>query len=92
MMISSEIETALTSNKVQMYAMNLLPVGLILLMQVMSSQFAQSFSTLIGVVGLSISGALTVAASADVDLHGTAVLDADRSRSIWRYGCGALGH
>ena len=32
MMISSEIETALTSNKVQMYAMNLLPVGLILLM------------------------------------------------------------
>lgn len=92
MMISSEIETALTSNKVQMYAMNLLPVGLILLMRVMSSQFAQSFSTLIGVVGLSISGALTVAASADVDLHGTAVLDADRSRSIWRYGCGALGH
>lgn len=61
-MISSEIETALTSNKMQMNVMNVLPIVIILMMRLMSADFAASFGTIIGVIGLTISAALTIAA------------------------------
>lgn len=61
-MISSEIETTITSNKMQMNVMNVLPIVIILLMRLMSKDFANSFSTIIGVVGLTVSAGLTIAA------------------------------
>lgn len=61
-MISSEIDTAMTSNKMQMNIMNVLPIVIILMMRLMSSEFAESFGSLIGVIGLTISAALTIGA------------------------------
>lgn len=61
-MISSEIDTTLTSNKMQMNVMNVLPIVIVLLMRLMSEDFSNSFSTIIGVVGLTISAGLTFAA------------------------------
>lgn len=61
-MISSEIETAMTSNKMQMNIMNLLPIVIIGMMRLMSQDFASSFATIIGVVGLTVAAALTIAA------------------------------
>ncbi len=61
-LISSEIETSITSNKMQMNIMNVLPIIIVLMMRVMSSEFAASFSSIIGVFGLSISVALTFSA------------------------------
>ncbi len=61
-MISSEIETAMTSNKMQMNIMNLLPIIIIGMMRLMSQDFANSFATIIGVVGLTVAAALTIAA------------------------------
>lgn len=60
-MINSEIETAITSNKMQMNVMNVLPIVIVLLMRLLSPDFADSFATIIGVVGLTVSAALTVA-------------------------------
>ncbi len=62
MMIASEIDTAMTSNKLQMNIMNVLPIVIVLMMRLMSSAFAESFSSLIGVIGLTVSAGLTVAA------------------------------
>lgn len=61
-MISSEIKTAMTSNKMQMNVMCVLPIVIVLLMRVMSREFAESFATIIGVIGLTISVGLTVGA------------------------------
>lgn len=61
MMISSEIETAITSNKMQMNIMNVLPIVIVLMMRLMSAQFSESFSSLVGVVGLTITAGLTFA-------------------------------
>lgn len=61
-MIASEIETAVTSNKMQMNIMNVLPIVIILMMRVMSKEFASSFSSIIGVIGLTVSAGLTFAA------------------------------
>ena len=61
-MISSEIETAMTSNKMQMNVMCVLPIVIVFMMRTMSSQFADSFATIIGVIGLTISAGLTIAA------------------------------
>ena len=61
-MISSEIETAITSNKMQMNIMNVLPIVIVLMMRLMSQEFANSFGSVIGVVGLSITVALTIGA------------------------------
>lgn len=60
--ISSEIETALTSNKMQMNVMNVLPIVLVFMMRVMSADFAESFSSIIGVIGLTVSAVLTFVA------------------------------
>lgn len=61
-MISSEIETAMTSNKMQMNIMSLLPIVIVFMMRTMSSQFAESFATIVGVLGLTVSAGLTIAA------------------------------
>ncbi len=61
-MISSEIETAITSNKMQMNIMNVLPLVIVLMMRIMSQDFANSFSTIIGVIGLSVTVGLTIGA------------------------------
>lgn len=61
-MISSEIETAMTSNEMQMNIMCILPVVIVLMMRTMSDQFAEGFASIIGVIGLTISAGLTIAA------------------------------
>lgn len=61
-MISSEIETAITSNKMQMNIMNVLPIIIVLMMRLMSQEFSDSFGTIIGVIGLSVSVAFTIGA------------------------------
>lgn len=61
-MISSEIETAMTSNKMQMNIMSFLPIVIVFMMRTMSGQFAESFATIVGVIGLTISAGLTIAA------------------------------
>lgn len=61
-MIASEIDTAITSNKMQMNIMNVLPIVIILMMRFMSAEFANSFSSIVGVIGLTISAGLTFAA------------------------------
>lgn len=60
--ISSEIQTAITSNKLQMNVMNVLPIIIVGMMRLLSEEFANSFSTIIGVVGLTISAVLSIAA------------------------------
>lgn len=60
--ISSEIETTITSNKMQMNVMNLLPIVVVFMMRMMSSQFSESFSTIVGVIGLTVTIGLTVGA------------------------------
>lgn len=59
--ISSEIETTITSNKLQMNIMNVIPIVIVLIMRLMSSEFAESFSSLIGVIGLTVCVGLTFA-------------------------------
>lgn len=61
MMISSEIETAITSNKMQMNIMNILPIVIVLMMRLMSTQFSESFGSAVGVIGLTITAGLTLA-------------------------------
>lgn len=61
-MISSEIRTALTSNKVQMNIMNVLPIIIVFMMRLMSEEFSNSFGTIVGVMGLSFSVFLTIGA------------------------------
>lgn len=61
-MISSEIQTAMTSNKMQMNVMNVLPLVIVQMMKMLSSAFAESFATIIGVFGLTITLSLTFAA------------------------------
>ena len=58
MIITSEIETTITSNKMQMNIMNVLPIFIVLMMRVMSSEFAESFSSAIGVLVLSIAAVM----------------------------------
>lgn len=61
-MIASEIETAMTSNKMQMSIMSLLPTVIVLMMRTMSGEFAESFASIIGVIGLTIAASLNIAA------------------------------
>lgn len=60
--IADEIETKLTSNKMQMYVMLVIPVVVVLMMKTMSSEFAASFTSIIGVVATTVSIAMFVAA------------------------------
>lgn len=61
-MISSEIETAVTSNKMQMNMMNVLPIVIVFMMRMLSSDFSESFGSIIGIIGLTVTAALTIAA------------------------------
>ena len=49
LIINEEIETKLTSNKLQMYAMNVIPVCMMLMLRFISSDFAKSFRTPLGI-------------------------------------------
>ena len=62
MLISEEIQTKLTSNKMQMNAMLVIPVILMLMLKTMSSEFAESFASIIGVVCITVSIGLFFAA------------------------------
>lgn len=52
--INGEIETALSSNKVQFKAMMAIPVVMMLMLRGMSSDFAASFSTLPGILATTV--------------------------------------
>jgi hypothetical protein len=52
--INGEIETALSSNKVQFKAMMVIPVVMMLMLRGMSSDFAASFSTLPGILATTV--------------------------------------
>lgn len=60
--INEEIETVLTSNKSQFTAMMVIPVVLVLMLRLMSSQFAASFATVPGVIAMTIAIGIFVAA------------------------------
>lgn len=60
--ISQEIETKLTSNKVQFMAMEAIPIVLMLMMKFMSSDFAESFTSVTGVISITLGVGLFVAA------------------------------
>lgn len=62
MIIAEEIKTKITSNKMQMQVMNVIPIVLVLLMRVMSSDFARGFASAIGIVSVSIGVGLFVVA------------------------------
>lgn len=52
--ITEEIETAITSNKTQFNAMMIIPVLLVTMMRLMSSEFSKSFGTPVGVVAMTV--------------------------------------
>lgn len=52
--ISEEIETKLTSNKMQLSVMEIIPIIIILMMRFMSSDFAESFASPVGVISMTI--------------------------------------
>ena len=52
LIINEEIETQLTSNKLQMYAMNVIPVCMMLMLRFISSDFAKSFRTPLGMIAI----------------------------------------
>ena len=54
MEIAEEIETSLASNKTQFTAMMCIPVVMVLLLRMMSSSFAASFSTAAGVMAITV--------------------------------------
>lgn len=60
--ISEEIRTKITSNKLQLRAMTVIPVVVVLMMRVMSSEFAKGFSSGIGIIAMCIGVAIFVGA------------------------------
>ena len=52
--IEAEIDTALTSNKSQFMIMMIIPVGMVLMIRTMMSSFASSFSTVPGVIAMTV--------------------------------------
>lgn len=52
--ISEQIETAITSNKSQFNVMMIIPVVLVMMLRMMSSSFAEAFSTVTGIVAITI--------------------------------------
>ena len=62
MIINEEIQTKLTSNKMQLRAMNVIPIVIVGVMKGMSSQFAEGFTTVVGVAAITIALGVFVAA------------------------------
>ncbi len=60
--INEEIETALSSNKMQFNAMMVIPIVIVLLLKTMSSSFAASFATVPGIIATTIAIGLFIAA------------------------------
>lgn len=54
MLTKEEVETKIASNKIQLYAMLVIPVVLVMMMKFMSTDFAESFSSIIGVIANTI--------------------------------------
>lgn len=52
--ISEQIETAITSNKSQFNVMMIIPVVLVMMLRMMSTSFAKAFSTVTGVIAITI--------------------------------------
>ena len=59
--IAAEIETKLTSNKMQMNVMLVIPVAIMIMLKVASKEFAASFASIIGVICVTISIGLFIA-------------------------------
>ncbi len=53
-MISEEIQTKITSNKMQMQIMNVIPIFLVLMLRMSSSEFDAAFGSVIGVICMTI--------------------------------------
>ena len=62
MIINEEIQTKLTSNKMQLRAMNVIPIVIVGVMKGMSSQFAEGFTTVVGVAAITVALGVFVAA------------------------------
>lgn len=54
MLIAEEIQTKITSNKLQMQVMNVIPIFIILMLRFLSSEFADAFASFIGVICMTI--------------------------------------
>ncbi len=54
LVINEEIETVLTSNKSQFSVMMVIPVVLMLLLRLMSTDFAAGFSSMVGVIAITV--------------------------------------
>lgn len=53
-MIAEEIQTKITSNKMQMQVMNVIPIFLVLMLRGASSEFDEAFSSIVGVICMTI--------------------------------------
>jgi tight adherence protein B len=62
MVIAEEIETKLTSNKMQMNVMMVIPIFIVLMMKNMSSDFAESLTSAVGVIAITVALGIFVAA------------------------------
>ncbi len=60
--IEEEIKTKVTSNKLQLNMMIVIPFVIVLMLKNSSSSFAESFASVVGVIGLTISAAIYLAA------------------------------
>ena len=52
--IAEEIETSIASNKMQFNCMMVIPILIVIMLRTMSSSFAASFSTPVGVIGMTV--------------------------------------
>lgn len=53
-MISEEIQTKITSNKMQMQVMNVIPIFLVLMLRSSSSEFDEAFGSIVGVICMTV--------------------------------------
>lgn len=60
--INDEIETKITSNKMQMSIMNVIPIFIVFMMRTMSAEFAESFASIIGVIVTTVAVGFFIAA------------------------------
>ena len=69
--IKEQIRTAVTSNRTQFLAMMIVPVGIVMMLRVMSSSFAESFATPVGIIANTVALAIFVVSY----FLGTKILD-----------------
>lgn len=61
-MIEEEIQTKITSNKMQMQIMNVIPIFIVLMLRVSSSEFNAAFASFVGVICMTVGIGFFVAA------------------------------